>query len=143
MNYKLVNASNDNYDTLVKYKLATVLEYATNLEQEELDKICNYVNNEVKEQLNNYKLIVVDETIVGCLLVKDYDNGVLLDEIFIEENCRNFGIGTQILNNVLSENNIVYLYVYKENAKAYKLYVKMGFVIILETDTRYFMKYEK
>lgn len=143
MNYKLVNASNDNYDTLVKYKLATVLEYATNLEQEELDKICNYVNNEVKEQLNNYNLIVVDETIVGCLLVKDYDNGVLLDEIFIEENYRNFGLGTQILNNVLSENNIVYLYVYKENEKAYKLYVKMGFVIILETDTRYFMKYEK
>lgn len=143
MNYKLVNASNDNYDTLVKYKLATVLEYAPNLEQEELDKICNYVNNEVKEQLNNYKLIVVDETIVGCLFVKDYDNGVLLDEIFIEGNCRNFGVGTQILNNVLSENNIVYLYVYKENEKAYKLYVKMGFVIILETDTRYFMKYEK
>lgn len=35
----------------------------------------------------------------------------------------------------------IYLWVYKQNKKAIKLYKRLGFKIINETDTRYFMKH--
>ena len=76
-------------------------------------------------------------------MVIDYLDGVLLDEIFIEEEYRNNKIGTQIISNVLSNYSIVYLWVYKSNSKAIKLYEKLGFNIIKSTETRYFMKYSK
>ncbi len=69
------------------------------------------------------------------------DDGVLLDEIFIEEDYRNKGVGTDIITSIIFENDIVYLWVYKLNTKAISLYKKLGFTIIQETDSRYYMKH--
>ena len=52
---------------------------------------------------------------VGCLLVTKKDDGVILDEIYLEEEYRNKGIGTEIIKNILKNNFIVYLWVYKKN----------------------------
>ena len=93
--------------------------------------------------INNYFNIVVDDKIVGCLLLIDRDDGILLDEIFLEEEYRNNGIGTDIIKNVISNNAIIYLWVYKENLKAVALYKKLGFNVIEETESRYYMKYSK
>ena len=51
-------------------------------------------------------------------------------------------LGFPAIKNIL-KNNIVYLWVYKKNTKAIKLYKKLGFNIIEETDTRYYMKYKR
>ena len=80
---------------------------------------------------------------VGCLLVTKKDDGVILDEIYLEEEYRNKGIGTDIIKNILKINPIVYLWVYKKNIKAISLYKKMEFKIINETENRYYMKYSK
>ena len=50
-------------------------------------------------------------------------------------------IGTDILKNILSKNKIVYLWVYKDNIKAYNLYKQLGFMEIKDTDSRYLLKY--
>ncbi len=63
--------------------------------------------------------------------------------MIIEEEYRNKGIETQIISNVLSNNSIVYLWIYKSNIKAIKLYEKLGFNIMENTEIRYFMKYSK
>lgn len=142
MNYKLIKSSNDDIERLIKYKKNTIFEYVSNLSDEEINKINNYVDNTVPELLDNYSNIVIDDKVVGCLLVTNKDDGVLLDEIYIEKEYRNQGIGTNIIKEVLSNNNIVYLWVYKENIKAISLYKSLGFNVIDETETRYYMKYE-
>ena len=143
MNYKLENAMINNINLLIEYKLNTILEYAENLSQEEVKRINNYVKINVPKQINDYKIIKSDNKIIGCLLVVKYLDGILLDEIFIEKEYRNKKIGTNIIENILTTNNIVYLWVYKENKKAFNLYKKLDFKIIEETETRYLMKYLK
>lgn len=64
-----------------------------------------------------------------------------MDEIYLEEQYRSKGIGTNIIKQVLNENKIVYLWVYKDNVKAIKLYENLGFIVEEETETRYFMKF--
>ena len=75
--------------------------------------------------------------------MKEKDDGVLLDEIYLEDDFRNKGIGTSIIRNVLENSNNVYLWVYKDNIKAVKLYKRLLFNVIDETNTRYYMKYSK
>ena len=141
--YKLDSSSMKDIDTLIKYKLNSILKYASNLSNKELDEINTYVKDNVPKQLNNYKLINIDGNIVGCILVENKDDGVIIDELYIEEKYRNNGIGTDLINNVISNNNIVYLWVYKLNVKAIRLYKRLGFKIIKETENRYYMQFNK
>ena len=143
MNYKLIKSSSDDIEKLINYKKKIIYEYAKDLSESEINDINNYVEDKVPKLINNYFNIVVDDKIVGCLLLTDIDDGILLDEIFLEEEYRNKGIGTDIIKNVISNNAIIYLWVYKENLKAVSLYKKLGFVVLDETESRYYMKYSK
>lgn len=141
MNYKLMKANIDDVSILIDYKLKSIFDYAENLSLEEIKQINNYVKSNVPKQIDDYKVICINDKKVGCLLVVNKDDGVLLDEIYLEEKYRNNGIGTSIIKEILSNYNIVYLWVYKLNTKALSLYKKLGFKIIDETETRYYMKY--
>ena len=143
MDYKLIKSSNDDIEKLIDYKKKTIFEYAKDLSENEINKINNYVKNNVPKLLNNYFNIVVDNKVVGCLLLTDKDDGTLLDEIYLEEKYRNKGIGTNIIKEVINNNDIIYLWVYKENVQAISLYKKLGFNVIEETESRYYMKYSK
>lgn len=141
--YKLENASIKDIERIKKYKLNTIFEYAKDLDNEEVEKINNYVNKTIPKQIFEYKNIVLNNIIVGSFLITKNENGLLLDEIFIEEQYRNKGIGTSIIKDVVSKsNNNVYLWVYKDNIKAFNLYNKIGFNIKEETDSRYYMEYK-
>lgn len=141
--YKLENASIKDIERIKKYKLNTIFEYAKDLDKEEVEKINNYVNKTISNQIFEYKNIVLNNIIVGSFLITKNENGLLLDEIFIEEQYRNKGIGTSIIKDVISKsNNNVYLWVYKDNIKAVNLYNKLGFNIKEETDSRYYMEYK-
>lgn len=143
MEYKLSTSSNKDINRLIEYKKRTIYEYAKDLSNEEIDKINKYVTSEVPKLINDYCNIIVDNKIVGCLLLTNKDDGKLLDEIYLEEEYRNKGIGTEIINDILNNNDIVYLWVYKENEKATSLYKKLEFNVIEETESRYYMKYNK
>lgn len=141
MNYFLENATEQDLHRLIKYKLNTILEYAKDISKEEKNRINSYVNTEIPKQLVDYKIIRINSIIIGCVLVKKYKDGVLLDEIYIEDKYRNRGIGTDIVKNILKDNKKVYLFVYKDNYLAYNLYKKLGFLVIESTESRYFMEY--
>lgn len=141
--YKLIKSKKTDIERLIEYKKRTIYEHAKNLSNEEINKINNYVENNISKIIDNYYNIIVGGNIVGCVLLTDKDDGKLLDEIYLEEQYRNKGIGTDIIKNILKQNNIVYLWVYKKNIKAIKLYKKLEFNIIEETDTRYYMKYKR
>lgn len=143
MEYRLIKSTNDDLDKIIEYKKQTIFEFADNLSQEEIDKINNYVETTVPELIEDYYKILVNGNIIGCLLITDKNDGKLLDEIYLEEEYRNQGIGTGIIASILNQNKIVYLWVYKANTNAIKLYERLGFKVIKETDTRYYMKYSK
>ncbi len=141
MNYKLMKANIDDVSILIDYKLKNIFDYAENLSLEEIKQINNYVKSNVPKEIDDYRVICINDKKIGCLLVVNKDDGVLLDEIYLEEKYRNKGIGTSIIKKILSSYNIVYLWVYKLNTRAISLYKKLGFKIIDETETRYYMKY--
>lgn len=140
MKYILEKSSIDDIERLIDYKKRTIYEYANDLSEDEINKINNYVIDIVPRELENYRNIVVDGKIIGCVLLTNGDDGNLLNEIFIEEKFRNNGIGTDIIKNIIRENDIVYLWVYKKNKQAISLYKKLGFNVIDETESRYYMK---
>ena len=115
--------------------------YAQDLKQEEIDRINKYVKANVPRQIKNYKLIMNDDKIIGCILVEKYLDGFLLDEIYIKKEYRNKKIGTELIKDIQTKYSPVYLWVYKQNIRAYNLYKRLGFDIEQETETRYFMKY--
>ena len=139
MNYTLKRADKTNFDYLIKCNLDTILKYSNNLSNDEIDKINKYILDKIKKEIANYKLIMIDNKVIGCLLVKNYKDGKLIDEIYIEEEYRNQKIGSELIKNILKQDT--YLWVYKDNKKAISLYKKLGFKIIEETKTRYFMKW--
>lgn len=143
MLYKLGTATVNDVDLVTEYKLNSIFDYTKDLSKEEITGINNYVNSHIPKQINDYKVIKVDNKIIGCLLVLKYLDGVLLDEIFIEKEYRGKKIGSKIINDVLRNNDIVYLWVYKSNINAIKLYKNLGFYIIEDNGSRYFMKYSK
>ena len=103
--YKLENASIKDIERIKKYKLNTIFEYSKDLDKEEVEKINNYVNKTIPKQIFEYKNIVLNNIIVGSFLITKNENGLLLDEIFIEEQYRNKGIGTSIIKDVVSKSN--------------------------------------
>lgn len=143
MKYSLVDASIDDIDYLKQAKSNIIYTYANNLPEEEKNEINNYIDTSIPKELKEYKIILFNNKTIGCLLIKKQDNGVLLDEIYLEESYRSLGIGTEIIKNILDINNIVYLWVYKENKKAVSLYKRLNFIIVDETESRYYMKYQK
>ncbi len=143
MEYKLLKSSSNDVNRLIEYKKRTIYEYAKDLSAEEINKINRYITSEVPKLIDVYCNIMVDNKIIGCLLLTNKDDGKLLDEIYLEKVYRNKGIGTEIIRDILSNNDIVYLWVYKENEKAISLYKKLGFNVIDETESRYYMKYNK
>lgn len=139
MNYLLKKAKETDYKYLVKCKKYNILKYALDLSKDELKEINEYVSNEVLKYINDYQVIVVNNQVIGCLLYYDYEDGIIIDEIFIEKEYRKNKIGSKIIKKLLKQNS--YLWVYKNNKKAIKLYKKLHFEIIDETEVRYFMKY--
>ena len=75
MKYELVKSSNKDIDRLIEYKKRTIYEYAKDLSKEEINKINNYVTNEVPILINDYYNIVVDNKTIGCLLLTKKDDG--------------------------------------------------------------------
>ena len=142
-NFKIENATINDLERIKYYKLKTIIKYAKNLSEEEMVKINNYICDSVPSLIKEYKNMIYNKKIIGSILIKKIDDGLLLDEIFIEKEYRNKGFGSMIIKNyVLDYDEDIYLWVYKDNIKAFNLYKKLGFEIKEETDSRYYMKFQ-
>lgn len=141
--YSLEKATPEEKEILTEFKLKSILDYAENLKEEEKQKIINYVEENIDREIQDYKAIKIEEQIIGCLYIRPFENGVLLDEIYLIEAYRKRKIGSTLIKQILEANKIVYLWVYKKNTIALNLYKKLGFKVKEETDTRYFMVHEK
>lgn len=137
--YNIEGAKKENISILIKYSIYNILEYTKNVDEKEKNRISNYVDDKVSQLINKYKLITINQNIIGAFLIVDYKGGFMIEDIYIEEDYRNKGIGSSIINDLIKRKKIVYLWVYKLNTSAIKLYENLGFRIIEETESRYLM----
>ena len=141
--YKLVKASKKDIPRLVQYKKDIIYMYSKDLAEDEKENINEYVITSVNEIFKDYYNIIIDDKIIGSVCIRDLENAKLLDEIYLDKEFRNKGIGTDIIRKIIENNESVYLWVYKENIKAVLLYKRLGFKIIDETEFRYYMEYNE
>ena len=141
--YKLVKASKKDIPRLIQYKKDIIYMYSNGLSGEETENIHEYVINSVNKTFKDYYNIIIDDKIIGSVCIRDLENAKLLDEIYLEKEFRNKGIGTDIIRKIIENNKNVYLWVYKKNKKAVLLYKRLGFTIEEETESRYYMYYGK
>ncbi|MDD4187697.1 MAG: GNAT family N-acetyltransferase [Bacilli bacterium] len=143
MNYELKKAVLNNKNILYNYKISNILDY-NRMSVFEKEKVNNYIINFIIDYINDYKLILVNSKIIGCYCSYIKDNIIFLDEIYIEKEYRNLGIGTCLIKKEIKNAKVkkmnMELWVYKENEKAINLYKRLGFVVANETGTRYLMR---
>lgn len=63
--YKLADCDERDVDKMIVYKLTSILENGGEFTQEEKRKIEEYVRSRVKNNLNTYKKIIIEQRIVG------------------------------------------------------------------------------
>ena len=138
----LVPSTLDDIELLKRHKKESVLTYTKNLTEAEKTQIERYIEEEIPKQIGLSKIIKRDRETIGSFFTRPYENGVLIDELYLEEKWRNKGIGTQLIKSVISKNEDVYLFVYAKNEKAILLYKRLGFKVVKEQGEKFLMKYE-
>lgn len=140
--YTLREAIKEDIELLEDYSIKIILAQDKDNDPtlEELNNIKEYVHNEVTDNLANYKIIKVNNEIAGAFLITNYEEGIMLNDIYVEDKFRNKHIASSIIESLKTEYKSVYLWVYKGNINAINLYKKLGFYIEKEADTRLFMK---
>ncbi len=141
-NFKLVRARKKDYENLCNYKRQSIFDF-NDVPKQDYDKINNYLNTSFKKFIKFFQMIMINDITIGCVGVRDFEDGVLIDEIWIDKDYRGIGIGSKILKDILEKHNKIYLWVYKKNIKAFNLYKRLGFKIKEETENRYKMLFEK
>lgn len=132
LEYKLIDAKDKDIDILTSIKLVTMID-------DEMDKALSYVEkNKIKKNIqknieitcDKYKIIYVGNKIAGAYVAMPYEEGYMIDEIYLFEEFRNNGIGTDIITKLKDEYNSLYVWVYKNNKDAVRFFKRMGFLII-------------
>lgn len=141
MKFTLIKANENDIDYIKRAKLYNIYKYVNDLSEEEISKINKYADKHIPLEAKDYKMIICDNQRVGCYLVVKKDDGIMLDEIFIDEKYRDNGIGTKVISGILKSSNTVYLWVYKDNVRAISLYKKLGFNVVKKLENRFYMKY--
>ncbi len=97
----------------------------------------------MKENSKNIELIYLKNDAVGFYNGNDKDDKTYeIGNVCVKLEYQKKGIGTAVLKEILFEHKgqDIKLQVFKINKKAIKLYQKMGFEKVAETETHYIMK---
>ena len=88
------------------------------------------------------QVVVVDGLAVGLLRVSERESAVFIDQVEITPKYQSQGIGTSLINDLLARGRPVELGVLKVNVDARRLYERLGFRVIGDTETHYNMRAE-
>lgn len=144
LEYRLVRAKEKDSDILNSIKLVTMIDNEMDkaLSYKEKEKIKKNVAKNIEINCEDYRLIHIGNKIAGAYLTLPYEDGLMIDEIYLFPEYRNEGIGTSIINRIIKAEENVYLWVYKNNVNALRLFERLGFVA-LNTGRTIIMKYDK
>lgn len=139
MDYVLRKANIDDITYVKNAKVKSVPLYDQDISEEDKIRILNYIDSHISDDIENYKMVIIDDKVVGCFLIRNENDSALLDEIYLDSEYRGKGVGTNIIKDTINNNHKISLWVYKRNEKAISLYQKLNFKIDKEDDKRYYM----
>lgn len=142
VNYKLefLPLKNTEVQVIIDFNINLINSYE-DLQSVNYEKLISWVNHKVNSNIESYKTISFNKDNVGFLRVINNKESVEIDDLCIYKQFRNLGIGSKVINSIISNySKPVFLYVFKKNIDALRLYNKLGFNIIEELETRYIMQ---
>lgn len=93
---------------------------------------------------SNTKIIGRDQKEVGYLVLKETQSEIFIENLLIEREFQNLGIGKEIMEEIIeranSEKKLIRLQVFKINVRAQKFYKSLGFKEISEMENHIEMK---
>lgn len=109
------------------------------------DRVVNWVHENIRERLSTFSRVVVDGETAGYFSLGPSEGALELDSLFVLPRFQNRGIGTKIVRYCQEQaEDTLFLYVFKENTGALRLYKRLGFEVVTEArNTAYVMEYKK
>ena len=107
-------------------------------------KVLQWVQNKITENICQYRCIYANGVKAGYFHLIPGDAETELDDLYVLPEFRNQGIGTAVLQHCISITTTpMFLYVFKKNTEAIKLYSRIGFSVSEEVGkTRYILRRE-
>ena len=109
------------------------------------EKVLAWTRKSMQKNLPFCSRVYREGRLAGFFFLEKTDGKTELDNLFLLPEFRGQGIGTAILKKCIAEaENPLFLYVFRENTGAVRLYERLGFRITQEVSTtRYIMEYTK
>jgi len=93
---------------------------------------------------SDIKIIEHKQQEIGYLAIKENDNEIYLENLLIEKDFQNSGIGKEVMENIIDRANsgkkLIRLQVFKINFRAQRFYKNFGFIETSETENHIEMK---
>ena len=104
-------------------------------------EVIAWVRRKINKFITEYTRIYRDGALCGYYRFHPDGNKYELDDFYLFEKFRGQGTGSAVLEKCLNEaDKPVYLYVFKQNEGAVRLYKKFGFEVREDLGTRYVME---
>lgn len=142
MNYKLIEAKENDKETIFKIKKRSIKPYVEQMFGWDEDWQRQFVYRNYKPE--NIVFIVVGNEQVGILEVLENDEEIFLKNILIVEAYQGKGIGRNILHNLINkaneQNKPIKLEVLAINKRAEAFYSRLGFKVEERTNIKVCMR---
>ncbi len=116
-----------------------LIEQYEDLSAIDTEKVFAWCLKKVKNTSQNYRKIIKDGQTVGYYALSKQESGEWeLDDFYLFASARKQGIGTQVLQKIMTDTHPdpIFLYVFRKNTGAVRLYQRMGFEVSKTMDTR-------
>ena len=106
------------------------------------DKVLQWVRRKIEAQIGEYQRVLMDGSLAGYVHFHPDGERMELDDLYVLPEYRGQGIGTAVVEKCCAETvKPVYLYVFRRNEGAVRLYQRLGFKIVQEVGgSRYIMQ---
>ena len=142
MNINLVKCNKEDVDTVFNLTREHIYQYETRKELN-LKKVIERVKVEIYSRPNTIYRIYDNENHIGYISVIPSEDETEISDFFIKNEYQNQGYGTSVLSDLVNRYNHLTLYVFKNNDRAVKLYLKFNFRIIENNTSTYRMEMKK
>lgn len=142
---KLKEANINDVDLILDMKLDIILNSPNivNLNKNELERKVLEAEEQIRENLQEYKMISVEDINIGFISIIDLDNEIVIDNIYIINEFRNNGVGTYILKEIIRTNfKPIFIDIDKNYSNLINICQNIGFVLEEETENKLYMKYQ-
>lgn len=141
MELKFERASGADVEAIFALSKALIDQYE-DVESIDYDKVLQWVRRKIDTQIGEYQRVLMDGDLAGYVHFHLDGERMELDDLYILPEYRGRGIGTAVVEKCCAETEKpVYLYVFRRNEGAVRLYRRLGFEIVQEVgSSRYIMQ---